>query len=114
MQIPAMSPAPSLVIVNLGRWDLMWWWGLAGRPPSFSLNDPDEYFARRTGSLAASSVAPEGFLAAMHHDLLLTLAHISSLWPVGTRIAFVKSPVALAESLGSFSHHTMHYHVHNR
>jgi hypothetical protein len=116
LQLPAMSPAPSLLVVNLGRWELMWWWSVAGRPPSFSLHDdaPHHYFSSRHGSLATSSVAPDGFLAAMHHDLLLTLAHISSLWPKGTRIAFVKAPVALSETLGSFSHHTMHFHVHNR
>ena len=116
LQLPAMSPAPSLLVVNLGRWELMWWWSVAGRPPSFSLHDdaPQHYFSSRHGSLATSSVAPDGFLAAMHHDLLLSLAHISSLWPKGTRIAFVKAPVALSETLGSFSHHTMHFHVHNR
>jgi hypothetical protein len=114
MQLPAMSPNPSLLVLNLGRWDLMWWWGLQGRSPSFTLDDPEHYFSRRSGSLASSSVAPDGFLAAIHHDLLLTLAHISSLWPAGTRIAFIKSPVALSETLGTFSHNTMHYHVHNR
>ncbi len=114
MQIPNMSPDLSLLLVNLGRWELMWWWGISGRNPSFTLSDPDEYFSRRSGSLAFSSVAPDGFLATIHHDLLLTLAHISSLWRPGTRIAFIKSPVALSEALGSFSHHTMHFHVHNR
>jgi hypothetical protein len=116
MQLPAIAPAPSLLIVNLGRWELMWWWSLAGRPPSFTLPDPgpELYFSRRYGTLASSAVAPDGFLAAIHHDLLLSLAHIASLWPSGTRIAFVKSPVALAETLGAFSHLTMHYHVHNR
>ena len=91
-------------------------WGLSGRRPSFSLYDTgsQNYFLGRNGSLAASSVAPDGFLAALHHDLLLTLADISSLWPKGTRIAFVKNPVALSETLGSFSHFTMHYYVHNR
>lgn len=116
LQLPVMAPSPSLLVVNLNRWELMWWWSVAGRPPSFSLHGdtPHHYFSSRRGSLAASSVAPDGFLAAMHHDLLLTLAHISSLWPKGTRLAFVKAPVALAETLGSFSHHTMHFHVHNR
>lgn len=116
MQLPAIAPAPSLLIVNLGRWELMWWWSLAGRPPSFTLPEPgpELYFSRRYGALASSAVAPDGFLAAIHHDLLLSLAHIASLWPSGTRIAFVKSPVALAETLGAFSHLTMHYHVHNR
>jgi hypothetical protein len=116
LQLPAMAPAPSLLLINLGRWELMWWWGITGRRPSFSLHDtgPQHYFSSRSGSLAASSVAPNGFLAALHHDLLLTLAEISSLWPKGTRLAFVKTPVALTETLSSFSHLTMHYYVHNR
>ena len=116
MQLPSIAPAPSLLFVNLGRWELMWWWFISGRRPSFSLHDTgaDHYFSSRFGSLETSSTAPSGFLAAMHHDLLVTLAHVSSLWPKGTRIAFVKSPTALAESLGSFSHLTVHYHVHNR
>jgi hypothetical protein len=116
LQLPSLAPAPSLLLINLGRWELMWWWGLSGRRPSFSLYDTgsQNYFLGRNGSLAASSVAPDGFLAVLHHDLLLTLADISSLWPKGTRIAFVKNPVALSETLGSFSHFTMHYYVHNR